>query len=67
MKHVLLLPPCGGGREGGNPGQRSKGRDTKLASGFSPPLLSGFPPPLTPPHKGEGDRRVIVTTCEVVT
>ena len=34
----LLLPPCGGGREGGNP--QSQGH--------------GFPPPLTPPHEGGG-------------
>ena len=33
----LHLPPCGGGREGGNPNGRR----------------SGIPPPLTPPHKGE--------------
>ncbi|WP_439542172.1 DUF721 domain-containing protein [Hyphomicrobium sp.] len=34
VKALLPLPPCGGGREGGNPNG----------------LRSGIPPPLTPPH-----------------
>ena len=62
MRQALLLPPCGGGREGGNPGHSE---NTPVIRKCASPLIAGFPPPLTPPPEGEGDTRAIVGTCEV--
>nr|WP_315855263.1 ferredoxin:protochlorophyllide reductase (ATP-dependent) subunit B [Chenggangzhangella methanolivorans] len=53
-------PPCGEGEGGGGSGE-GQARERRAASPAAP--CSEPPPPLTPPHKGEGERR---PTCNIL-